>query len=510
MADHHGRLVDQRRVSAILTLALLAACGTEGPAPSPSPANTVSLNTASASLTAIGDTVRLVATARDGMGNEVIGPSIIWYSNNASVAVVSDLGTVIATGTGTTKVVVQWDDASDSASIQVLQAPDSISLGSTPAWMFVGDTLRLAATVFDANANVIAGAPVSWSSSDIAIATIDGGGLATTRATGTARFIANAGNGVTAEAALVSEAAPVHLGAAGFDLELDTLRNLAYVSLPTRNEVAVISTDSGKILRRVVVGSRPRGIDISLDGSKLYVALNGAGAIAVVDLTSYAVGEIVIGDSLGSSSAWDVVEARPNRLFASANPGSSGFAWIVQVATDAGNAHWRVAGYSIIRADPELVKSVDGTTLYVGEGFSPNSLYRLNLLDPLAPIVLEDQHGAVSGTDRMSLSRDGTRIYLRSGQVLRTESFIQAGVVSSGIPAVSADGQRLFVAGCRTTDYTCADNIVEVFSTQTFLPVDTLPFHGQAPSRLRLSRDERVLWVLSDDQLHLVDIPGGP
>ena len=510
MAKHDGRLVDPRRVSAILTVVLLAACGTEGSGPSPSPANTVALNTASASLTAIGDTVRLVATARDGMGNEVIGPSIIWYSNNPSVAVVSDLGTVMATGNGTTKIFVQWDNASDSASIQVHQVPDSISLGSPPTWMFVGDTLRFAATVFDANDAVITGAPVSWSSSDVAIATIDGSGLATSRATGTVRFTANAGNGVTAEAALVNTAAPVRLGAVGFDLELDTLRNLAYVSLPTRNEVAVISTVSGTIIRRVVVGSGPRGIDISLDGSKLYVALNGAGAIAVVDLASYSVGEIVIGDSLGSSSAWDVVEARPNRLFASANPGSSGFAWIVQVATDAGNAYWRVAGHTIIRAGPELVKAVDGTTLYVGEGFSPNSLYRLNLLDPLAPIVLEDQHGAVSGTDRMSLSRDGTRIYLRSGQVLRTESFIQAGVVSSGIPQVSADGQRLFVAGCRTTDYTCADNIVEVFSTQTFLPVDTLPFHGQAPSRLRLSRDERALWVLSDDQLFLVDIPAGP
>ena len=70
--------------------------------------------------------------------------------------------------------------------------------------------------------------------------------------------------------------------------------------------------------------------------------------------------------------------------------------------------------------------SHDRQWVYVGEGFGPNSLYKLDAADPLAPIVLEDAHGTVDGTDRMSLSPDGTLIYLRSGQVLRTASFNRA------------------------------------------------------------------------------------
>jgi len=238
----------------------------------------------------------------------------------------------------------------------------------------------------------------------------------------------------------------VELGGIGHELAYDSARQLIYVTVPSLNEVVYLSAESFEVVDRVVVGSQPKGIDLNHDGSKLFVALYGAGSIAVVDLDTQAVSEIVIGDELGDHRTWDVIEAQPNRLFATANPSSSGFAWVVEVLLDPFASATRVASNRIIRAGPVLAQSPDQRFLYVGEGFSPNSLYKLDLSVPDAPIILEDNHGSVSGTSYLQVSPDGARIHTSSGQVLRTGSFIQAGTVDPGIVRYGDDPRSLFVA----------------------------------------------------------------
>ena len=138
---------------------------------------------------------------------------------------------------------------------------------------------------------------------------------------------------------------------------------------------------------------------------------------------------------LGHSTTWDVVEAKPNRLFVSANPSSSGFAWIVMVKLDEGNQASRVASNRIIRAGPVLAVGPDKKFLHVGEGFSPASVYKLDIEQETAPIVLEDVHGSIvfGGTKHLEVSPDGSRLYLSSGQVLRTETLTGAGFIGSGV-----------------------------------------------------------------------------
>lgn len=270
----------------------------------------------------------------------------------------------------------------------------------------------------------------------------------------------------------------------GFDMEYDAARDRLYVSIPNRNEIVVISGSTSQVVNRirldtaalrralgdsvsdVVVGTRPHGIDISLDGSLLFVALNETSAVAYVDLETLAVSQVVIGAELGDSRTWDVIEGKPNRVFASANPSSSGFAYIAMIKRDEGNAASRVAGERIIRARPTFAASPDGQFLYVGEGFSPNSLYKLDLSSDAAPIVLEDVHGSVSGTDQLGVSPDGGLIYLGSGQVLQTSDFVQIGLVDSGVPRVSADGSQVYVAKLPGS--------VEVFETDFFTKLDTV------------------------------------
>ena len=256
----------------------------------------------------------------------------------------------------------------------------------------------------------------------------------------------------------------LELAANGFDAAHDPSREQLYISLPDRNEIAVISTTELRIIDRISVPGSPYGIDISVDGTRLFAALNGSNAVAAIDLDQRAVSTIDLGDSTGHSLTYDVVEAEQDRLFVTASPSSGGFAYVAQIELSPALIASRVANQRIIRARPTLAVAPDRQFVYVGEGFSPNSIYKLSLQDPDAGIVLEDDHGSVGGTDNLVLNSTGTRIAIRSGQVLRTGSFIEEGRVTAGPSAT--DGTTLFVLN--------RSGVVEGFDFATLEPTQTI------------------------------------
>src|SRR5882724_4856955 len=60
----------------------------------------------------------------------------------------------------------------------------------------------------------------------------------------------------------------------------------AYITNEKSNDISVIDTATYKVAATVPVGERPRGIRLSPDGKRLYVALGDEDRIAVVDTTS--------------------------------------------------------------------------------------------------------------------------------------------------------------------------------------------------------------------------------
>lgn len=237
----------------------------------------------------------------------------------------------------------------------------------------------------------------------------------------------------------------VELGAIGFDLAVDEIRKQIYVSLPSKNEIAVISYERMRVVDRIRLGGAPYGVDLSIDGDSLYVAVRGTDSVAVIDLESRHVTTIPLANKTGNASLYDVIEAAPNRVFVSAAPGSSGFAYIAQINLDESNLVTRAASNRIIRSRPTFARSPDYRALYLSEGFSPNSLYKLSLMNSVADIILEDDHGSVSGSYNMSVNLTGTRVALASGQVLRTGSFVQSGRVINGLSVASQLNNHLFV-----------------------------------------------------------------
>ena len=269
-----------------------------------------------------------------------------------------------------------------------------------------------------------------------------------------------------------TDRAALLLGDLGADMEVDAARQRLYVSVPSRNQVVVISTETYEIIERVTVGTGPRGIDISIDGSLLFVALDGGGSVVFLDLETFNFSQVEIGTELGSPRTWDVIEGRPGRVFASANGSSGALSYIVMINRDANNAATRVANGRIIRARPIFAGSPDRAAVYVGEGFSPNSLYKLDISDnpssgpTVGPIILEDDHGSVSGTHELTVSPDGNIIYTASGQALKTGSFSQVGKVGAGVPRVSDDGSLVYVAQ--------APDTISIYETTTYTLVGSM------------------------------------
>ena len=283
------------------------------------------------------------------------------------------------------------------------------------------------------------------------------------------------------------------LGSNGFDAVLHETRNQIYVSIPGRNEIAVISPAELRIVDRLLMPGTPYGINVSIDETRLFAALHGSNVVAIVDIERRTVSSINLGESTDHPTTYDVVEGEPNRLFVSANPGGTGgFSYIAQVRLKQGYITSRVASGDSFRARPVLARSPDQLFVYVGLGFLPHSLFKLSLQDPDAPIVLEDDR-SIHGTENLTINPDGTRIALSSGQVLRTDSFVEEGSVSAGRSVASNITDTLFVAG--------SNGIIESFdfTTLEMTGSQTTNCDNDATSRIITYGGDQSFMLLQND-----------
>lgn len=197
-----------RCIVCAVALLLTAGCGDDaGPTdPTPRPVNSVRITPGADTLTALGDTVRLSATAIDADGTVVPGVALSWSSDDPSVVTVTPDGLASAVGNGIAEIVASADEVSGSAELAVIQVATSVEVSPATATLSsAGATQQFTATARDANGAVV-DAPVVWSSENHAVATVDADGLVTSRGTG-AIAITAAVQGVPGHATLtVSQA----------------------------------------------------------------------------------------------------------------------------------------------------------------------------------------------------------------------------------------------------------------------------------------------------------------
>lgn len=151
---------------------------------------TVTLAAAQSQLTP-GLTTTVTATVRDGNGNALSGRAVQWSSSASAVASVDQTGVVTALSVGTTTISATSEGRTGTVVITVA-TPTVATVQVTPgsAALPVGQTTTLSAVARDAGGTVLTGRPVSWLSSNGAIATVNGNGLVAAVSAGTATITA--------------------------------------------------------------------------------------------------------------------------------------------------------------------------------------------------------------------------------------------------------------------------------------------------------------------------------
>jgi uncharacterized protein YjdB/alpha-tubulin suppressor-like RCC1 family protein len=157
----------------------------------------------------VGLTVPLTATLVDSVGTTLSDRPITWTSSNPAVASVSAAGVITAAGAGTSTVTATSEGKSANTSVQVT-APilvSSVVVSEAAVALLPGATRQLTATSLDASGGSL-NRQIAWSSSNPAVAMVNGSGLVTANAIGTASITA-VSEGRSATVAVTVEAAPV-------------------------------------------------------------------------------------------------------------------------------------------------------------------------------------------------------------------------------------------------------------------------------------------------------------
>ena len=157
------------------------------------PVTSITLNKSSLSLT-VGDTEYLSASI---LPSNATDKSLFWSSDDTEVATVSNLGLVTAIAPGSATITVTTCDGNKKASCAVTVqaqtiAVTGVSLDKTSLSMTVGDTQTLTATITPSNATNKA---VTWTSSNMSIATVSSSGVVTAKAAGTAAITVTTNDG---------------------------------------------------------------------------------------------------------------------------------------------------------------------------------------------------------------------------------------------------------------------------------------------------------------------------
>lgn len=139
----------------------------------------------------IGETVQLTATVTPSSATD---KSVTWASSKQSVATITDNGLVTAIAEGQSTITASAGGKSASCIVTVSKGTvdvSSVTLNKTSLALIKGESETLVATVNPADAT---DKTVTWTSSNVGVASVDANGKVTALASGSATITAKAGN----------------------------------------------------------------------------------------------------------------------------------------------------------------------------------------------------------------------------------------------------------------------------------------------------------------------------
>ena len=126
----------------------------------------------------VGSTTPLTGEVLDTGGGLLHGYTIAWTSSSPTVATVNASGIVTGVALGNVVVTARAAGLSGTAVVSVRPVPvATVNVAPTTGSVAVGKNLQLTVSLLDAAGNVLTGRPISWSSANVATATVSSAGV---------------------------------------------------------------------------------------------------------------------------------------------------------------------------------------------------------------------------------------------------------------------------------------------------------------------------------------------
>lgn len=340
------------------------------------------------------------AQALDVVGAVIPGAPLTYAIGDITIAQVTPSGVVTSrTLVGQTTLTIGWAGVDTVVPLTVIALPVHVELDLLAAAVTPGGTQSLVATVYDSSDVPIAGAPVTWTSSNPGIASVSPAGLVTAgQSGGVATITATAENGDTAQARILNWTAAIP---------------------------GVVATTR--------IGGRPSGLDVAANGA-IYVGDAQGGGLWRGDLPAV---DFPVNLPLGGS--FPAVAFNPAGTRAYAQTSGAGNVVVIDVATGT------VVDSLVPGNGAAIGVSADGARLIVGQGASLQA-YDATTLSPLGSVTF----GTVEFLARHPLqdrlyASTSAGVFELDGTTLATLRMIVSGPGPYRQIAITPDGASLFV-----------------------------------------------------------------
>ncbi len=315
-----------------------------------------------------------------------------------------------------------------------------VNITNTAPTLAAGQTFKLTAQALDANNNVVPNAPITWSTSNSAIATVDTGGTVTGVGSGNATITAASGTGSgTQVVSVIGHPAGVIVGAAqmsGFMKGLAVSKTTAYAGIFAGQ--AVGSADLATTTAAANIAVTGNVVDVAVGGSTI-VAVTGAPTprVYTINVSTQAITQTI---DLDANPSHVAITSDGKKMFVD----RTDFSMVtIDVASGAITSTITVAGTA------NAMKLAAGDSLlYVGTALG--TVYEI---DARTSQIKRQLHPSSAVID-LSVSRDGKTLYTIDGSNDVTMTPLAGGGLSGtatfasapqGV-AISPDNQALWVS----------------------------------------------------------------
>jgi len=298
----------------------------------------------------VGGRLQIGAEPRDANGTSVAGcQAISWTSNNPSVATVNASGLLTAVSLGSATITATSEGFSASAAVTVRPVSvAAVTVSPATSALLTEETAQLSATVVDSTGTVLTDRTVSWSSSDVAIASVSGTGQVTAVTPGTVTVTATSeGRSGTAFVTVTRPAvAAVQVSAASNEVPVSGTLQLTATSLD--------STGSTLLGRAVIwTSSNTARATVSNTGVVTGVAL---GSVTITATSEGKSGSVAL--TVTQPAAALTYTIQPDATISAASP--------FTVRVRATTAEGAIVPDGLVRVRLSLVPGVAGTDTLLG------------------------------------------------------------------------------------------------------------------------------------------------